>query len=390
MSKVAMRRLDEVGTISRGKSKHRPRNDPKLYGGQYPFVQTADIKNAGLYLYDYEQTYNEDGLAQSKLWEPGTLCITIAANIADTSILGIHACFPDSVMGFIPDASKCDVRYMKYSFDMLQRQMKQISQGATQDNLSWQKLATIRFPIPDLEQQRRIADAIAAYDNLIEKNRRQIALLEEAADLTYANWLNACDSSSFGTGTMSDFFDVTIGKTPPRAQTECFVAEGVPWASVKDLGNTAGPFISSTSECLTDEAIGNYKVKVKPAGTILLSFKLTIGRVAIAKQPTATNEAIAHFATDNDAMRLYTYEYLRSFDYDTLGSTSSIGKAINSKIVKAIPFSLPRESDLNQLYAQLNPLFCSMRLCQQRVTLLAEARDRLLPKLMSDEIEVSE
>lgn len=390
MSKVAMRRLDEVGTISRGKSKHRPRNDPKLYGGQYPFVQTADIKNAGLYLYDYEQTYNEDGLAQSKLWEPGTLCITIAANIADTSILGIHACFPDSVMGFIPDASKCDVRYMKYSFDMLQRQMKQISQGATQDNLSWQKLATIRFPIPDLEQQRRIADAIAAYDNLIEKNRRQIALLEEAADLTYANWLNACDSSSFGTGTMSDFFDVTIGKTPPRAQTECFVAEGVPWASVKDLGNTAGPFISSTSECLTDEAIENYKVKVKPAGTILLSFKLTIGRVAIAKQPTATNEAIAHFATDNDAMRLYTYEYLRSFDYDTLGSTSSIGKAINSKIVKAIPFSLPRESDLNQLYAQLNPLFCSMRLCQQRVTLLAEARDRLLPKLMSDEIEVSE
>ena len=188
MSKVPMKRLDEVGTISRGKSKHRPRNDPKLYGGRYPFVQTADIKNAGLYLYDYEQTYNEDGLEQSKLWEPGTLCITIAANIADTSILGIHACFPDSVMGFIPDASKCDVRYMKYSFDVLQQQMKQISQGATQDNLSWQKLATIRFPIPDLDVQRRIADAIAAYDNLIENNRRQIALLEEAAQRLYKEW----------------------------------------------------------------------------------------------------------------------------------------------------------------------------------------------------------
>lgn len=261
--------------------------------------------------------------------------------------------------------------------------------GATMPNLNTTILGNVPLCIPNsLEDQRCIAAILMAYDNLIENNRRQIALLEEAADLTYENWLDACDRSSFDTGTMSDFFDVTIGKTPPRAQTECFAAEGVPWASVKDLGNTAGPFISSTSECLTDEAIGNYKVKVKPAGTILLSFKLTIGRVAIAKQPTATNEAIAHFVTDSDAMRLYTYEYLRSFDYDTLGSTSSIGKAINSKIVKAIPFSLPNESNLNQLYSQLNPLFCAMRLYQHRASLLVEARDRLLPKLMSGEIEV--
>lgn len=293
-----------------------------------------------------------------------------------------------------PDKDKVRPRFLSYylASPFMQSYMLKLAngKGASRNALTKDMIAAFRVPCPSLDTQDSIIDVLSAYDNLIEKNRRQIALLEEAADLTYANWLNACDSSSFGTGTMSDFFDVTIGKTPPRAQTECFVAEGVPWASVKDLGNTAGPFISSTSECLTDEAIGNYKVKVKPAGTILLSFKLTIGRVAIAKQPTATNEAIAHFATDNDAMRLYTYEYLRSFDYDTLGSTSSIGKAINSKIVKAIPFSLPRESDLNQLYAQLNPLFCSMRLCQQRVTLLAEARDRLLPKLMSDEIEVSE
>lgn len=262
--------------------------------------------------------------------------------------------------------------------------------GATMPNLNTTILENVPLSIPDsLEVQCQISSILMAYDNLIENNRRQIALLEEAADLTFANWFITCDRSAFDIGAMSDYFDITIGKTPPRAQTECFVAKGVPWASVKDLGNATGPYITTTSECLTDEAVENYKVKVKPAGTILLSFKLTIGRVAITRRPTATNEAIAHFVTDDDAMRLYTYEYLRSFDYETLGSTSSIGKAINSKIVKAIPFSMPDRADLDQLYSQLNPLFCSMRLCQQRASLLIEARDRLLPKLMSGEIDVA-
>ena len=177
--------LDELGEVSRGRSKHRPRNDPALFGGKYPFVQTADVKNANLYLTQYTDTYNEKGLEQSKLWHPGTLCITIAANIADTAILGIDACFPDSVMGFIPYEGVSNVKYVKYAFDMLQRDFKQISQGTAQDNLSWQKLSTIRFPAPPIEIQDRIVNIASAYDDLIENNQKQIKLLEEAAQRLY-------------------------------------------------------------------------------------------------------------------------------------------------------------------------------------------------------------
>ena len=92
--------LDELGTVGRGRSRHRPRDAAHLYGGPYPFVQTGDVKHAGLYLTNYEQTYSDAGLAQSKLWPTGTLCITIAANIADTAILGINACFPDEAVKF--------------------------------------------------------------------------------------------------------------------------------------------------------------------------------------------------------------------------------------------------------------------------------------------------
>lgn len=181
MSEWRSTRLDQLGTVERGRSRHRPRNDPSLYGGQYPFVQTGDVKAAGLRLYQYAQTYNEAGLAQSRLWPAGTLCFTIAANIGDTSILGIPACFPDSVVGFTPHPDKADVVFVKYALDYAKTRFSAISGGATQDNLSLEKLVSQDLMVPSLEAQRRIASILGAYDDLIEVNRRRIAVLEELA-----------------------------------------------------------------------------------------------------------------------------------------------------------------------------------------------------------------
>lgn len=182
------KKLDELGFVGRGKSKHRPRNDASLYGGDYPFVQTGDVKSAEFRLSEYFQTYNEKGLAQSKLWEPGTLCITIAANIADTAILKIKACFPDSVVGFIADPKKADVRFVKYYIDTIKLSMQNISKGTTQDNLSLDKLRTFDFVVPPLETQHKIASILSTYDDLIENNTRRIKILEEMAQTIYREW----------------------------------------------------------------------------------------------------------------------------------------------------------------------------------------------------------
>lgn len=182
-------RLDQLGVLSRGRSRHRPRDATHLYGGPYPFIQTGDVKHAGLYITDYQQTYSEAGLEQSKLWPAGTLCITIAANIADTAILGIDACFPDSVIGFISNDRKADARFIKYLFDAtIQQRVQQFTQGAAQDNLSQEKLLSIEFKVPDVNEQKRIADILSAYDDLIENNRRRMVLLEEAARQLYREW----------------------------------------------------------------------------------------------------------------------------------------------------------------------------------------------------------
>ncbi len=136
----------------------------------------------------YSQTYNEKGLAQSKLWQPGTLCITIAANIAETAILGIPGCFPDSVVGFVPDSEKADVAFIKYYIDTIKLQLQNVSRGTTQDNLSVDKLLTFDIRVPPLPLQQRIAGVLSTYDELIENNHRRIKILEEMARSLYREW----------------------------------------------------------------------------------------------------------------------------------------------------------------------------------------------------------
>jgi restriction endonuclease S subunit len=127
-------------------------------------------------------------LAQSKLWDRDTLCITIAANIADTAILKFPACFPDSIIGFISDPEQSDVRFVKYCMETLKVHFESISRGTTQDNLSVEKLLSIKFKAPQVAEQKKIAAILTAYDDLIEVNQRRIAALETMAEELYREW----------------------------------------------------------------------------------------------------------------------------------------------------------------------------------------------------------
>ena len=168
-------RTIELGQMQRGKSKHRPRDDEKLYGGAYPFIQTGDIKKANLYIKEYERTYSNYGLSQSKLWSKGTLCITIAANIAETAILGLNACFPDSVIGWISNEKITNNIFIKYYFDFYKTQLKRLSVGGAQENLNLDKLENVYFHIPTLPEQNDIINLLTKIDELIET---QIKIIE--------------------------------------------------------------------------------------------------------------------------------------------------------------------------------------------------------------------
>jgi type I restriction enzyme S subunit len=151
--------LAELGTLDRGRSRHRPRDAPHLYGGKYPFVQTGDVTRSGGVITTHEQTYTDAGLAQSKLWPAGTLCITIAANIAETGILTFDSCFPDSVVGFLPGA-RVRTDYIQQWLGFLQPTLAAQAPQAAQKNINLAILRSLRVPVPSLERQDAFADRV--------------------------------------------------------------------------------------------------------------------------------------------------------------------------------------------------------------------------------------
>lgn len=155
------KKLSDVAIdFGRGRSRHRPRNDKKLYGGQYPFIQTGDIRNSNHLITEYSQTYNEIGLAQSKLWPKGTLCITIAANIAETGVLTFDACFPDSVIGCVFDETKTNIDYVEYLLQSFKTILQAEGKGSAQDNINLGTFEKHYFPFPNKAKQDEIVDKL--------------------------------------------------------------------------------------------------------------------------------------------------------------------------------------------------------------------------------------
>ena len=186
-----------------------------------------------------------------------------------------------------------------------------------------------------------------------------------------------------------ELFDIGIGKTPPRKETEWFSTnpDDMQWISIKDMGNS-GVFITESSEFLTNQAVDKFNIRKIPENTVLLSFKLTIGRVSITTCETTTNEAIAHFKiTDKSFLTTeYLYLFFQQFDFNSLGSTSSIATAVNSKTIKGIEILIPNEELIKAFQMKISNIFVQIKNLTMENKNLVKTRDLLLPKLLNREI----
>ncbi len=170
-------KFGDVGTLDRGISKHRPRNAPELLGGNHPLVQTGEVSNCDGYIRSYTHTYSDIGLRQSKMWPAGTLCITIAANIAKTGILTFDACFPDSVVGFRAE-DPATVEYVRVWLSFLQKALEDSAPESAQKNINLAILRGLNIPLPPLPLQQTFATRIAAIEALKATHRSALAHLD--------------------------------------------------------------------------------------------------------------------------------------------------------------------------------------------------------------------
>lgn len=174
--------LSELGEINRGVSKARPRNSPELLGGPYPLIQTGEVANAKTYITSFNSTYSEKGLAQSKMWPKGTLCITIAANIAQTSILTFDACFPDSVVGFI-SRNMTNELFIHYWFSFFQKILDEQAPQVAQKNINLKILSELNVIVPPLSLQNRFAAFVERVDQqkqTVQQSLEKLELMKKA------------------------------------------------------------------------------------------------------------------------------------------------------------------------------------------------------------------
>lgn len=269
-------------------------------------------------------------------------------------------------------------------------QIDSISVLTTRASLNQGMIEKLTITVPNIKTQKKIAAILSALDEKIAINRAINENLEQQAMALYRQMFVETNNDARRECRADEYFDISIGKTPPRKEAQWFSMNPIDciWVSISDMGR-CGMYIADSSEYLTHESVDKFNIKVVPDNTVLLSFKLTVGRVAITDGAMATNEAIAHFKTDKPEINEYLYCYLKDFNYQTMGSTSSIATAVNSKIIKAMPFVAPTDAELVTFHSATAPMFEMIKTRQRENTRLAELRDSLLPKLMSGEIDVS-
>ena len=387
----------------------------EYWDGNIPWITPKDLSNYNsMYISKGNRNISELGLKNSsaKLLPKNTILLTTRAPIGYIAIakneLSTNQGFKSLIMkdGNIPEFF---YYLLKYNMDSI----KNLGNGTTFMEVNSTSLKKLELNIPPLEEQKKIASVLSSLDDKIELNNHMNKILEEMAQTIFKEWFvnfnfpseegkpykdsgGKMIESELGAipegwkvDSLSNVFDISIGKTPPRKEVECFSYDNkdIKWVSISDMGKS-GLYILDTSEYLTPEAVSKYNVVIVPKDTIILSFKLTIGRVSIVIEDMTTNEAIAHIKTNDKKLNEYTYFYLKNFKYSTLGSTSSIAQAVNSKLIKSIKYIVPRKNILDNFHLKVRDIFNKIKFNQIENQKLASIRDTILPKLMSGEIRV--
>lgn len=385
-------KISDIGTVVGGAtpSTKKPEN---YENGTIAWITPKDLSTFnGRYIQSGERNITETGLksCSTQLLPKDTVLFSSRAPIGYVAIAANDVCTNQGFKSVIPNENT-DPIFLYYLLKYNKDKIESMGSGTTFKEVSGSTMKNIVVYIPeDKKVQERIASVLTSIDNKIEENERINNNLLEQVLAVYRHSFVDTTNELRQTCRADEYFDISIGKTPPRKEPQWFSTKSkdVTWVSISDMG-TCGLYISESSEQLTREAIDRHNVKIVPDNTVLLSFKLTVGRIAITDGEMTTNEAIAHFKTNKKEINEYLYCYLKCFNYQTMGSTSSIAIAVNSKLIKGMPFVVPTDKEITEFHSLTAPMFAKIKTNQSEISNLVALRDTLLPKLMSSELDVS-
>jgi type I restriction enzyme, S subunit len=291
-----------------------------------------------------------------------------------------------------PFENELKPKFCFYLFRALQQNHFEVfASGSAQPQLPIRDLNEIEISIPEPDKQQAIAEVLSSLDDKIDLLHRQNRTLEALAETLFRQRFVEGAEENWEVGKLGEVFEVGIGRTPPRKEQHWFSTNptDIKWISIKDMG-LCSVYIDSVAEYLTAEAVEKFNVPIIPEDTVLLSFKMTLGRLVITTEEMLSNEAIAHFKkkAHSPLFPEYLYLFLKTFKFETLGSTSSIVEAINSQMIKEIEMPVPDVVSLREFKELIEPHFSKIKKNSIQIRTLTKLRDTLLPKLMSGEVRV--
>lgn len=406
--------LNELGDFQRGKSRHRPRNDPALFsGGKHPLIQTGEIKEANLYITAHSTAYNDFGLAQSKLWPKNTLCITIAANIAETALLNYPMCFPDSVVGFNAYAEQSSELFMHYVFTYIRRAIQNSVTGSIQDNINIEYLTSLKFKIPVKNYQDKIAAVLSALDAKIDCNNRINAELEAMAKALYDYWFVQFDfpdangkpyKSSGGKmvynatlkreiplgwrdSSVLAVADLLGGGTPTKKKPE-FWGGDIPFFTPTDADGTIFKF--STEDYITADGLKGSSTKRFGKHTVFITARGSVGRLVLAGVDMAMNQSCYALRAKPGISHVFLYFLAKELIHHLqVKSSGSVFDSIVSNDIELTSLTIPRSEVIEQFAVVVEPVFEKIANNTKKNQQLAQLRDWLLPLLMNGQVTVA-
>ena len=362
-------------------------------GGDYIFVNAKNIANG--YIVDNDPTKkstHDEYLRYSSPLNNTTILYSIDGTIGNIAlyrgekcILGKGACYIN------PNPQILDRMFLYYTLQSphFNAYIDQMSTGSTIQHISLKTMRNYVFTFPSLDEQKRIASILSSLDDKIDLLNRENATLEAMAETLFRQWFFEEAKEDWEEKTMREVVDVAIGRTPPRKESKWFSTNpnDIKWISIKDMGGDS-VFLFETSEYLTEEAVTTFNIPVIPSNTVVLSFKMTVGRVGITTEQMLSNEAIAHFKFNKSTpfTKEYLYMFLKTYKYDMLGTTSSIVTSINSAMIKDMMIPIPDYQIMASFKEQSQTIFEKIYNNQKQIESLSKQRNLLLSKLMSNEI----
>lgn len=270
--------------------------------------------------------------------------------------------------------------------------INEMDSGSAIPSTSRDEVYDLDIKLPPLFEQASIASILSSLDDKIDLRHRQNKTLEQLAKTFFRQWFVEEAEISWAFESLGKVFDIGIGRTPPRNEHQWFSTNpnDIKWVSIKDM-RTSGIYIDTVSEYLLQEAVDRFNVPIIPQNTVMLSFKMTIGRLAISTEEMLSNEAIAHFKQKEHSSLFpeFLYLFLKTYSWEQLGSTSSIVESINSQMIKEIEMPIPNDQILKGFKDLIKPYFDKIKANQKQIQTLIKLRDTLLPKLMSGEVRVN-